>query len=412
MKIGILTQYSNSKNYGGLLQAYALTKFLNNAVPESTMQVPYSRKVPTRVLNKQQISLITRIKNKSLTEIISIIKYRIVSFINKKNNKLILQEIENKLAIRKELCRKFELSIPHSSDIDYTNETISNVNSEFDVFITGSDQVWNPNWFYSPFYLDFAAKDKTKISYAASMAVNQLSQNEKETIIPLIKELDHISVREKTAKDILQDEINKDISVVVDPVLLLDKNQWSNVAKSPLKSNKYAYAYLLGEKKSNRDISMRISKVLNIPLATVPYVHMWHNGYDNSFGDIKVNDVGPEEFIGLIRNSEIVITDSFHATVFSIIFEKKFIVVKRSSDNEKVSMNSRITDLLSELKLNDRIVENQSQIKEELLNKEIDYAYVHNIIKEKRIKSMEFLANAFSGSEMEENILTIIENIR
>ena len=147
-------------------------------------------------------------------------------------------------------------------------------------------------------------------------------------------------------------------------------------------------------------------------LAKKEILNLQFNHYDKKFGDIKLNDIGPAEFVGLIRDSQIVVTDSFHAAVFSIIYKKNFFALLRNVENEDSSMNSRITDLLSELGLSDRIVTNESQLTEEFLNETIDYTYAESVIKEKRIKSVEFLKNAFKGTEMEDKLAKYADDIK
>ena len=115
---------------------------------------------------------------------------------------------------------------------------------------------------------------------------------------------------------------------------------------------------------------------------------------DFKFGDIQKIDISPKEFLGYIKYSDFVITDSFHCVVFSILFEKRFVVLKRNLDKEKKAMNSRLTDLLSLVGLDDRIVDNTSSRNiQEILNRPIDYSSVLKKIEEEKIKSLEWLQN-------------------
>lgn len=394
MKLGIITHYYKSQNYGGLLQSYALPTFFNKFIDGETKQICYQYTSPLKEFgiktpdNKKMF--LWGILNRAR---IQIRKFKRYGLIGKKN-------LENRASI----FHEFGKNIPHTDDVYDNLDKVLELNQEFDVFITGSDQIWNPNWFYEPFYLSFVKKDKLKISYAASMAVNQLTKEQIEVMMPLIAAFDYVSVREKTAKEIIESHIEKEVTVVCDPVMLLTSDEWNKIAKSPLYNRAYIYTYLLGGRKINRDITTAIAEKIGGDLATVPYIHGHYKAYDKTFGDIRLNDVGPSEFIGLIRDSQSVVTDSFHAVVFSIIFHKKFFVLLRNKEDELGAMNSRVRDILEELGLSDRIVTDPSQLTEDFLVKDIDYNVVDVALKERRITSVNFLKTAFSGTELEKTL--------
>ncbi|MFI3163956.1 MAG: polysaccharide pyruvyl transferase family protein [Bacillota bacterium] len=391
-KIGILTHYANSTNYGGLLQAYALVRAVNNISSEfNAVQICTQYKTEMGpVYSEDCKNIFKRIKGKTIFEIVNKFHEKIDFVCNSRRFGVLQHDNFEK---RIKIFKKFEESIAHF-DFNHNTYKMERLNNIFDIFVVGSDQVWNPNWFYAPFYLDFANDDKLKISYAASMGVSSLTEKQQEVIISLVEKFDFISVREQTAKDLLSQYVNKEICTVCDPVLLLSSKEWNQIAESPLQNQKYIYSYLLGDRKENRDIATRISKMCGLPIAAVPFVHMNYNSYDKKFIDIEVNDVGPAEFVGLIRDGSTVVTDSFHCVVFSIIYKKKFIALHRSAGDSKESMNSRLTDLLAELGLSDRIVTDKSQISDEFLCKDIDYDKVHKILDEKKELSKEFLEAA------------------
>ncbi len=396
-KFAVLTHYYNSKNYGGLLQSYALVTYLNELEGVEACQVPYIMKQKQELVDAQK-NLISRLLQKSFSDYLEIIKYmayngkvKTVKFYNSLFKKDELQYIKICGELRTKYCKEFEESIPHVEGREYNNENLSELNASFDAFISGSDQVWNPNAYYDGFYLTFADKNKMKISYAASIAVNNYTEKQSNLVIPQIKKFDHIAVREKTGKELLEKYIENKVEVVVDPVLLLSKNDCKKVVKPVIENKKYVYAYLLGERKDIADETKKAAKKLGLPIATVPYFRMKYNNFDSYFGDIKLSDVGPSEFLGLIKHSEIVITTSFHAVVFSIIFEKNFIVIDRQNQNDKSSMNSRITDLLGDLGLLDRLVDINLGIDEEILRKDIDFAYAKKVLRDKIANSKTYL---------------------
>lgn len=399
MKIGILTHYYKSKNYGGLLQSYALANFMNRIEGVDCKQVTCVRTpVPSRSLKE-------KLKNRSLKEIIEILFSKVSKrIISKKTSKL--KGLFNE---RQKHINVFAKSIPHTEGEEYTEKNMHTLNDTMDAFITGSDQVWNPNGPYMPYYLTFT--DKLKISYAASMAAADLTQEQQSMLIPNIEKIDYVSVREETAKNIIEKYSDKLVKTVCDPVLLLEEKDWDKIVTSPLRSDKYAYSYLLGSRKDNRKIAQKIAKEMNVKIAGTPYILMEHNNFDKKYLDIKLNNVTAPDFIGLIRDSEVVLTDSFHAVVFSVIYEKQFYVVLRNVESEANNMNSRLTDFLSELGLSNRIIRNEQEITKELLNEKIDYTYAKSVIKNKREASFEFLLNAFKDTDIYNNFKIMISEL-
>lgn len=390
-KIGILTLYHNNQNFGALLQAYALAAYINqNKIGDCTAE---------------QITYDTPYVRRSIRELIEAKRLRIISTLVKKICfKLHLFAYKllygSKLSIndsgRIKANNKFAAKIPHSPVI--TPETVRTLNSRYDIFITGSDQVWNPTWFRSACFLDFVDDDKKKFSYAASMGINVLPKSSAKKIIPLIKRLDYISVREEKAKNLLEQYItDKGIETVVDPVLLLSSDEWNKVAHPIIKNKEYAFAYFLGENRSNIYCAKKAADTLRLPVASVPYIRLHESRHDKVLMDITVNNAGPAEFAGIIKNAGIVLTDSFHAVVFSIIFKKKFIAFKRDNDTIDNSMNSRIVGLLEELGLSSRIVTSRKQITSDFLNQEIDYTYADSILEQKIRKSEDFLYRAITS---------------
>ncbi len=377
MKIGILTHYFESFNYGGVLQAYALPKFLNN-MGYKACQVNYNLRHDMRLLDEV-------IKEKG--------------GVNDKNaiiETAVQKEDESYFLKRKAHFKKFREIIPHTSDAIYTKDTIKSINDDFDIIITGSDQVWNPNYFCEPFFLNFVRGSKKKIAYSASLGVNELTPYQRKVMMPMLEEIDHISVRENTAKNLIKEEVSKYIQVVVDPVLLLDKREWQEMAIKPKIKEKYIFTYFLGTFKDNRDIARLISDETTMPIVNIPHPMMFINYCDEEFSEMKVKDAGPMEFVGLVENSQVVVTDSFHGVLFAVIFEKDFFVLKRNNDNDPKSMNSRIVDLLGELGISERIISTMDDISKELIKKKIDYSVLNDILKSKINISKKFLTESIS----------------
>ncbi len=390
-RIGIITLYYRNYNYGGLLQAYALANVLNKQLKQNAEQISYIPAVrKTSMAEKWDL-----VKGFSLGSLAgkAVIKFDILL------RTVTKPKLTDKFTERKKRCDAFREKVPHT--IEVRNEELEKLNENFDIFITGSDQVWNPNMFRSAYFLDFVKDGKRKVAYAASMAVNNLSAQQRKKLVPLIDRFEFVSMREKKAVDILTECIpNKKIEAVVDPVLLLTEEEWSEIANPPLEGQKYAYAYFLGERKRNIRLAKALARMSQLPIATVPYIYRRYNGFDHDFGDIELYDAGPDEFVGLIKDAEVVMTDSFHAAVFSIIFKKPFWVFDRDNEKDVNSMNSRLTVLLEELGLSDRRITAKEQLNENIIKKPIDYDKVYSILEGKRKYSLDFLEKAVNW-EME-----------
>lgn len=389
IKIGIITIYYRNFNYGGLLQSYALTEFLNQQDGFQAEQISYSPP-PRKKSFHENWDLIKGFSITSLFEKLGI-KLDILA------RTILKPDISNKFVKRKQLCNDFRSKISHSAETAVKD--LKALNDNYDVFISGSDQVWNPNTFRSPYFLDFAADNKKKIAFAASMGVNDLSVRQRKLLLPLIKRFDFISVREKKAKELLEKYIpGIKVDAVSDPALLLDSSDWNKIARSLIQDQKYIYAYFLGERQKNIRLAAKTAQMLNLPIAAVPYIYRRYNGFDHRFGDITLYDAGPCEFLGLIKDAELILTDSFHAAVFSVIYKKPFFVYDRDREGDTNSMNSRLIDFLDDLGMAGRRISNKNQLTKEKIAEAIDYKKVYSILEAKRKDTMEFLLKALDST--------------
>lgn len=379
-KVGIITMYYNSKNYGGALQAYALQKAVAQ-MGYSCEQIAFKREgkkdFKQRIQNRLEVS--------SKREVLGWIIARVYNLYTSKLAKKIYEvQYRDKMQLRNQRFEKFCEAIPHSKT--YTSETIKESTSQYDVFICGSDQVWKPGVMCSEYLLEFVPREKVKFSYAASISRNNLSQSEKEQLIGGISQLDGISVREKQTVQLLNLYTDQKVEWVLDPTMLLTKQEWEQVCAPPLVEGKYIFCYLLGADYKQRKFIKKLAKMKQMQLVTIPYASLKYNFMDHNFGDIHICEAGPHDFLSLIKNAALVITDSFHAAVFSNIFQRDFYVLERT---EETSMNSRIISLLNVLGKEERFVK-------EDLNKMLDdqpIYYKRNIkYEEMQEKSKAYLA--------------------
>lgn len=330
---GIITlQNYMAYNFGGTLQSYALCYYLN------------SKGYKTNLIYCNANTLFSAIK------LYCFDRFGLKILTNNKKIKFIgKQEKSRNKNFRDFINENIELKKYHY----YGEKTYKKINKRFDKVIVGSDQVWNPYWVlnglsYNTMFLTFLPKEK-KVSYAASMGVAEVPKNQKNKIAEALKEFDNISVREEAGAKEIKKIAGKDAEVLIDPTLLLSKEEWLSVSKkSKIDKNKsYILKYFLGKETNERKESIdKLAKDNSLEVYTL---------LDKSNSDIY--EAGPAEFIDLIANAKLVVTDSFHAIVFSILFEKPFLIMERMDDKNK-NMMSRIDTLLSKLHLEEKLMKN------------------------------------------------------
>ena len=390
MKVGIITQYYKSSNYGGLLQAYALSTFLKKKGYDCE-QICFNYYLSKK---NKPLSLSKRLFTKGLIK--SLLVFIKCSFLEKIC--ATLSHAKRKINIRIDSCRDFREYVISHSDRVYDNESIKECQS-YEALITGSDQVWlcNVETFHPGFWLSFANDSVKKISYAASVSMNEIPVELHDFIRHALDSFNAISVRESSDVKLIGDIIGKEKEIiqVLDPTLLLERIDWFNLcAPNPYRGRKYVFAYLLGSKWKDRAFVKKFAKNEGLEIVFIPYMQNKYKSCDLFFGDIRLNDVSPQLFLSLIRDASCVITDSFHGTVFSNIFHVNFLVLKRNSDASKKSMNSRLYSLLNMLKMEDRLISNDSS-EQTLKNlSAVDFDAVDAIIDEEKKKSETFLNNA------------------
>lgn len=261
----------------------------------------------------------------------------------------------------------------------YDYESLKADNLKADAFIVGSDQVWNSDHFNGrdpANYLSFVRKGVRKISYAASFGMDHINAGYEDLVKNNLSTFDYITVRESHALTILSNMglIGKQ---VVDPTLLHDKEWWNKYCKEA-PSEKYILVYDFGNSSVIRDVAKKIADKKGLKIYSI-------NDFTiHRYADVNINDAGPFEFISLIKGAKYFISNSFHGTIFSLIFEIPFYVVKRTQGN----VNSRMESLLHMFGLSNRIIEKVEEIDN---IKEIDFESVRDLIKKESAYSSNIL---------------------
>lgn len=362
MKIGILT-YHRAYSYGAKLQAYALTTYLTSIGFKAEV-IDYGN------IGEEKLR---KIGTKNLKDFIVTTLCYIASSVAEPQR---IRHFDEFLDI-----------IPHSPK-HYDKSNIAEVNDQYDYFVTGSDQVWNPKYNEGDltYLLDFVKENKKKFSYAASFGVSQLSNDILQVYKPLLSAFNKILIREVSGKSLLRTQLGLDSQIVLDPTFLLSRSHWESMANYPLsKSLKYILSFQIIDRDTHYD-------------AMLDYLHR-KLGYKV----IELKDAfrykpwrwpiypkaGPKEFLGLIKNSEVVVTNSFHATVFSILFHKPFFCSRNS-----FGFNSRMEDLTAALGLQDRMFDSSTPLPA-IPNISINYGNADAIFEKKIMATKQIIENTF-----------------
>lgn len=376
-KIAIITIYHKNYNYGGQLQAYALTNFLNNKGFISE-QIDFDRVSGGGFLRNKGIVFIKWPYSKKKEFILN----HFQRWKSSKNNGTYSMQYEN--TIKK--FNEFISDIPHT--FTYNKSNIHQIGDVYDFYITGSDQVWNMDYCTDEYFLDFVKNKNKCISYAASMQVLNLLETSKQKLYNQIKDYKAISVREVGAKNLIESVGIENVNIVCDPVMLLNRTQWDTVVQEPETKKKYIFAYLIQREKKERSIECEeLANKLGLELICITSPG-WENDLSSSIKQIP-NGIGPREFLGLIKNAEYVITDSFHAIAFSIIFNKVFF---------SYGEDDRKTTLLNFFGLSNQIVK-KSGLQNAFHYKYIDYFEINKKLSSYNKSSINYLEGALHNGE-------------
>ena len=346
MKIGIVTHYHNSTNYGACLQAFALCSVLQDMghVPEQ-LCIDYSPYCHNLV-DPSPLAPVKRLVGRPVTKGVK----SLMKLVRPGQRR----QSEEKQRCHEALLKAFhhftrELT-PHSEQI-YTPRTISHAANEYDAFITGSDQVFNPLWYFEPFFLSFVPQGKPKLSYAASLAQTSLPKAVQNRYRKHFESFTALSLREKSTVPMIQALSPVPVQCVLDPTLLPDRKRWEEIAAPRAIKEDYVFCYFLGDTPDIRNTAAAYAKEQGLKLVTIPNAAGMLHVHDKDFGDVRLPDPSPEDFLSLIRNARFVFTDSFHASVFSLIFQRQFVAVPRGGHK---AMGTRLADLTDLFDVSDR----------------------------------------------------------
>ena len=298
-----------------------------------------------------------------------------------------------RLKDRNKVIKKFKKFIKDNMNLSklVTQQDIKNgaINNYFDVYVCGSDQVWNPRIVSKDgqldpiYFLSFANKTAKKLSYASSMGGHYLTDSEQEQVKDLLKDFTTISVRESDTQEVLSQLLKREVFHVLDPTLLLSKEEWFEVLEidKNYRSQKeeYILVYMLPKvplmKKVVKFFVKKFGdKVVTMDQSSKPFIKT----------DVHIRDAGPIEFIELFANAKFVITNSFHGVCFSINFKKPFVAVSGGGN--------RVESLLNLFGLKERIIHDEKNIHK--LSTDLNYEFLENQLQDERAKSVKVLSSS------------------
>lgn len=366
MKIAIITFSDFNTNYGSMLQAFSLKSFLEN-------EGHIVEFIKYREFNNiyLKLSLKDKIFLKSKNGLINIYK-----FFKRKDINKTYQNFE-------EFKKKFFVY----TDLYTSNEELKKNLPIYDCYICGSDQIWNLNCLgglRKPYFLDFAPKNKLKISYAASLGDYKITNEYQSQISKMINNIDYVSIREKENIADIEMLSKKNIYGVIDPVFLNSKDFWEEFASEDILKGNYAVCYFVRRSKFGKKIINILHEKYNIPIINLSDNMIYIYGTEK-----KYISSGPQEFLSLIKNAEYTIGTSFHLAAFSIIFEKPFLIVGMESNR------NRINNILSLVNLEDNFITEESDYVESI-NKLFHQKANYNNLNQKINQSKDFLLKSLN----------------
>lgn len=380
--VGVCIKYFH-KNYGGMLQAYATVKMLEQRGIDYEL-VQYEKHFST----VQKIRFVPRLLNKVL---LNDKKEDFEKKISKKKH----PEFAKNDAVRAEEFDKFKQAhFTKLSPVFKGYGDLCRGAERYTAVVTGSDQLWSPAGLPTNYYnLMFVPDNIRKISYASSFGVSEIPWYQKKRTAEFLNRIEFISMRENRGSEIVKELTGRDVPTILDPVFCFDKAGWEKII--PVKreiEEPYIFAYFLGADKEHRNAVNELAKKTGLKIVALRHLDQYVET-DENFGDFAPYDVAPDRFLNFIRHADYVCTDSFHGSCFSIIHHKKFLIFNRYSNNTSVSKNSRIDSLCANLNLESRRFDGDVS----KIANSIDYDGVEARLQVLKDSTNEYIDAAFKG---------------
>lgn len=376
MKIGTIT-YHRARNYGSVLQTYALSKYLRYQGHDvetidffTNDQSNMYKKYEQIKLNKSGIMSIAR-------NLQTLLYSKQFDEKNKKFNDFILQ------------------NIPLTPFSSHSSEDLKkkNLSDQFDLFICGSDQIWNTNCgdFAQAYLLDFVTDKSKCCAYAPSIGITKVEKQSEELFKKYLVHFKKLSVREHNSSVYLENLIHRKVATVLDPVFLLDCREWGAIAAPLDIKGRFIFGYYIGDISGMRKYGEYLARAIQGNVVVV----------NKNLRDICINhkivkyETGPEEFLWLIKNAELVCTNSFHAVAFSLIMNKKFWVFVNRVEDASTKPYQRILNITSVSGLQSRVIDENTCYANDW-NADIDWVTVNKKMSDLIKNAKDYLSECIS----------------
>lgn len=379
-------------NYGSMLQAYATQKLLDKLnIENETINVSGF----LGEFRKAQYSYILKSGINS-----DIFRDRLGKAKNILIKKFLRNDYTSNIKQRDIKFDDFAESIIRKSQVYVSLEDLANKCSDnYGAVLIGSDQLWLPANIAADYYtLNFVPDEMNSVAYATSFGVSTLPGDAAEMARRFLPRIKHISVREHAGQKLIKELTGRTVPVVCDPTLLFTGEEWMEIQqKNRIIEEPYIFCYFIGSTQIHRDFVRRLKKETGLKIVALTHVDHYMK-CDEGYADYTPYDIGPSEFLNLIRNASYVCTDSFHSTVFSILYKKEFFEFKRYTQNTKQSTNSRLDTLFDLTGIRGRMLDGNENI-QDCLNMKLDYEEVHKKLAAVREESYIYLEKSLSDSE-------------
>lgn len=385
-KVGIVSCYFKN-NYGSMLQAYATKKILdNNNIPNETINIDNNIdfKKGKRKYYLTQIFNFNFIKSK-------------FGMLKLKLDKKIIKNLGKNIKIRNDKYNEFRKEFNLSKSVRTYEELNKLAKQKYSDIIVGSDQLWLPVNVVADYYtLNWVPENINKISYATSFGVSSIPTKYKEKYSYFLNRINYLSIREDSGIKLAREIAGVNAKLVCDPTILLTKEEWEEIAvKDRIIKDKYILCYFLGSNIEHRKFAERLKEKTGYKIVSLNHADEYVK-YSDIFADIIPYDIGPREWINLISNAEYVCTDSFHGTVFSLIFNKIFFNFRRYNAKAKAGTNSRLDSLLKMVEVSNERILNGTEDIEKVLKYKIDFNKVNKNLESFRKESKNWLLDSIS----------------
>lgn len=412
MKVGIVSCYFQH-NYGSMLQAYATQMALDRLEYENeTIDIAgFQSEIRTAKLRY--------FIKASLTSDILRYKFGMAQSVLRK--KLLKDEYARMSMLRSQKFESFQkkhfrMSAPCSSKAQLGEKC----RVEYSAVIVGSDQLWLPANIAAGYYtLEFVPPQVNTIAYATSFGQSLLPRDSARRASVFLKRLRHISVREASGQRLVQILAKRRVPVVCDPTLLFSGEEWLAIQQEkPVLEQPYILCYFLGKNKLHRQFAQRLKQATGCRIVALPHLDEFIRA-DDQYADEKRYDIDPANFLNLIRHAAFVCTDSFHCSVFSILYRKSFFTFRRYQEATIHSTNSRLDSLFQILGLSERLLSGDESVSdclnlrtdEEKVNlrlarlRESSYQYLKSALEDKR--STDLPAEEYCAGSEEKTMLNL-----